>query len=113
VQGTAVGVPTAPQANVSAALSGNNTAGAVQKTTVPTQSNANDQPSIIIVEFLGFGGGDGSTPTNSDDDRRSKPRDKQSYNPNSQLQVVGLGELTEQQKQKMADVERTKPGGQQ
>jgi hypothetical protein len=54
---------------------------------------------------LGFGGGS-ETPENGDADRGRRNPDQRSYDPNSRLQVIGLGQLSAEQKQQLADDER-------
>ncbi len=60
-QGTVTGAPTVQAPNIGGLTEASNTAGAAaQQAAGPRQGSGNVQPSIIIVEVLGFGGsGDG------------------------------------------------------
>ena len=107
VGGKASGVPTVQAPNIAGLTSANNTAGAAAKTATPTADKPADRPSVIIVEVVGYGGGD-----NTDEPplRPKKPQpadDRQGYNPNGNARVLGyatLGDsemigLTEKEKQ--------------
>jgi hypothetical protein len=67
-----------------------------------TQSRTSEQPSVIIVEVLGFGGGDGSSNRQEEDESRA-PRDRRSYNPNSAVQYVGAGSLNGEQRRQLIE----------
>ncbi|MFN5282257.1 filamentous hemagglutinin family protein, partial [Bradyrhizobium sp.] len=92
VQGTSTGVPTVQGPPVGALTAASNTAAASQQAAAPPPK-ANDQPSIIIVEVMGYGGGSGdqTQPEESPGQKRQR-RDKQTYNENSAFQVIGLGD---------------------
>jgi hypothetical protein len=65
-------------------------------------------PSVIIVEVLGYGGGNGDS---APDDEQSRRRDRRSdndrmQNPFSPVQVIGSGELSPSQRRKLTAVER-------
>jgi hypothetical protein len=60
------GVPTVQAPNVVALTESSNATAATQQATLPTPAK-NDSPSVIIVEVLGYGGGEGS-----DEERRQK-----------------------------------------
>jgi hypothetical protein len=93
VQGTSSGIPTVQAPNIGGLTEASNTAGAAaQQAAGPKQSN-NAQPSIIIVEVLGFGGGEGASPSGGDDKRKGSGQ--QTYNTNSPFQVVGAGSLNQ------------------
>lgn len=72
-----------------------------------TKQGSSDRPSVIIVEVLGYGGGDGERrqPDPGDDERRRAP-DKQSYDPNGMFRVLGNGEFTAEQLKDLTEDER-------
>jgi filamentous hemagglutinin len=110
VGGTSTGVPTVQAPPVAALASASNTAGASQKPTTPDQPANSDRPSIIIVEFLGFGGGSGE-PQDQDDEGRRKKRDSQQgmrQDSNSAVQVLGAGSLSEHAQQYLTAEEKAK-----
>jgi len=100
VQGSSSGIPTVQAPSISAALSNSNATTATQQTAAPTQS-ANGQPSVITVEVLGYGSGD-ITP---DDDKQRRNRGGL-QDPASRVQVIGSGELSQEQRQKLTPAEQ-------
>jgi hypothetical protein len=107
VQGTTVGIATAPAPNIAALTTASNAAAATQQTALPSQSNANNQPSIIIVEVLGYGGGDGMPPQQPQEENRRKGEERRSqidggYDPYSPVHLLGNGKLTEREKKKLS-----------
>ena len=114
VQGSVSGLPNvASTANIGALTSASNTAGAAAKMveTPRAGNNASDMPSIITVEVLGYGGGESDTPREDERERRKRMPDQRSYNVNSAFQIVGVGPLTEEQKQRLAASERRRLEG--
>jgi filamentous hemagglutinin len=102
VQGTSVGIPVVQGPPVAALAAASNTAGAGVRSEGLPQPAASDSPSVIVVEFLGFGGDDNSlTPRQKSDGAK----DKQSYDPTSSIQYVGAGQLSDQQRQKLTPEE--------
>lgn len=98
------GIPTVQAPSISAALSTSNATAATQQTATPTQS-ANAQPSVIIVEVLGYGGG---TDQNQNDDEQRRHRDRRSsgYDTNNQIRVLGNGGFSEDDTKQLTASER-------
>jgi len=92
-----MGVPVVKAPNIGGLTEASNAAGAAaQQATTPTQSNGNAQPSIIIVEVLGFGGGSADEPASQEEQhrRRDGANEQRSQTPDSAYQVLGAGEMT-------------------
>jgi len=68
---------------------------AAKQTAVPNQNTASAQASIIIVEVIGYGGGSGDLPDNSEEQRRRGTEGQRTYDTNSPFQVVGAGSLNQ------------------
>jgi hypothetical protein len=95
VQGKAVGIPMVAAVNVnaltSASAAANNAVQAAQD--MVKRQTRQAQPSTISVQVLGFGEETSSVTPAKDDDR---------YDPDSVVQVVGMGELSAEQRARMA-----------
>jgi len=105
VKGTSIGVPTS--VNNSAALTtANNIGAASQQLEKPSTNNGSEKASIIIVEVLGYGGGN---PEGGDEGRKRDNKDRQSnYDPNGMFRVIGNGALTAEQNKNLTEEERAK-----
>jgi Filamentous haemagglutinin family outer membrane protein len=103
VGGTAVGVPTFQAPDVGGLTQSSNTAGAAVKdaAAAPAQSGAGDQPSIIIVEVIGYGGGDGE-----EEEKKRTRGERHSYDMDSPFQVIGAGSLNVAAGQYLTETEK-------
>ena len=104
VQGSSSGIPTVQAPSITAALSTSNATAATQQAATPTQGSGNVQPSVIIVEVLGYGGGDDQpSPDKRSNGNRRSTRD---YDPTSPVRVLGSGPVSPRESRMMTDQER-------
>jgi hypothetical protein len=112
VQGNSFGVPVIVAPNIGALTSASNVAGASTKVVEPpATAGQGEKASIILVEFLGFGGAqEGSDSGNQrpQEQSRDPAHDRRSQNPLSAVQVVGAGELSASDMRLLTDAERSK-----
>ncbi|WP_160168912.1 filamentous haemagglutinin family protein [Bradyrhizobium sp. Ai1a-2] len=102
--GTVTGLAFTPPPNTALAAVNNNATAATQQAGQPAPAKPNDQPSIVIVEFLGFGGGDGNdaAPSEGKPTEKRKSGEEQTYDDSSPLQYVGSA-LTPEQEKRLAE----------
>jgi hypothetical protein len=110
VTGTATELPTTVGPPVAALTTATNAAGSAVRTEAPTQNAGSDAASVIIVEFLGFGGGDNDveTPAQPQSDKQHRSEIERQYDPNSSFKLLGNGALTREQESKLTGEERSK-----
>ncbi|WP_152535493.1 filamentous haemagglutinin family protein [Bradyrhizobium sp. Ai1a-2] len=114
-QGNVTGVPTVQPPPVAALSTSNNLTAATQQAQ-PTPPSTNDRPSIIMVEFLGFGGGGGRDDSQPQDqqqnDRRrgngERTENESRYDRSGMFRVLGNGEFTSEQMKDLTEDERSK-----
>jgi filamentous hemagglutinin family protein len=106
-QGNVTGTPQVQAPNIGGLAEASNTAGAAaQQAAVPTQNAANAQPSIIIVEVLGFGGGDGNSPDGNGEQPKPREQSSSNYDPNGMIRVLGNGSRAAEQTRELTADER-------
>jgi hypothetical protein len=101
VSGESKGLPKAETKSVPLTVETKDKAAADAVKDVSNQA-LSERPSVIIVEVLGYGGGDGGSTRQEEDGGRAL-RDRRSYNPNSAVQYVGAGPLNGEQRRQLIE----------
>ncbi|HXH46909.1 MAG TPA: filamentous hemagglutinin family protein [Bradyrhizobium sp.] len=113
VQGTSAGIPTVQGPPVAALATASNATAATQQAVTPAPSS-NSQPSVMIVEIIGYGGsGEGNGDTKDEKKRGSDGRQgfnaappSSGYNDRSAVQIAGYGILSAAEAQVLTPEER-------
>lgn len=108
VQGTTTGVPTVAAPDIGGLSSANNAAGAAAAAAAAAAAHPapSDQPSIFLVEVLGYGGGGGTNAPEQKPSEHKKSATQASYDYGSPFQVLGLGPMSTTQIRQVADAMR-------
>lgn len=109
VGGTATGVPVVQAPPIGALTTASNTTGANQAVAPTTTESTDSKPSIIIVEFLGFGGDRGEPDQKPPQQQQNDDRKRfgqHGYDMSSPYQFLGLGQITVRQTQSLVDETR-------
>ena len=110
VSGVTVGIPVVQGPPVAALTTAANTTAATQQAQLPAQSSNNNQTSIMIVEIIGYGGSDSSTPPERPVDQSPTKKDRRTQDIHSRYQVIGAGTLTEEQTEQLKEENRRLTG---
>jgi filamentous hemagglutinin len=103
------GLPPAPKEAPVMLKTENDTKAATDAAKTASQTTASQAPSVIIVEVLGYGGGsDSETDRRREEEWKLRNQNRRSYNPDAPVQVVGHGELTDQQMAVLTPEERAR-----
>jgi Filamentous haemagglutinin family outer membrane protein len=105
-QGNVTGVPTVQAPNIGSLTEASNTAGAAQQVAKPAQTGTTEQPSIIIVEFVGFGGGNEEVRPNSEQQRNRGRQSNNNYDSNGMVRVLGNGTFSAEDTKQLTTLER-------
>jgi hypothetical protein len=106
VGGNVTGVPSMAAADIGGLTDASNSAGAAAAQSGAPKQQANDQPSIIIVEVLGFGGEDGEDDGSPRPAKRKPAGDRAAYNPDSNVRVLGYSSLGDEQMSGLTEEEK-------
>jgi hypothetical protein len=110
VQGAVTGLPTYTGPSTSALVTASNVAGSTQAVLAAPAQDKKEQPSIIIVEVIGYGGGDNSDDNRKRDDRQKTDGRQGLYDMHSRFQLVGAGEVTDAEAKQLANERRVETG---
>ncbi|MEW6435850.1 MAG: filamentous hemagglutinin family protein [Pseudomonadota bacterium] len=117
VQGVTEGIPTVVAPNIGALDNASAASGAATKAITATGpgNHAAAPASILIVEIEGYGGGDGEDTTPQQDlqrknQQRNQRTDNQGQDPHNRYQVVGAGNLTDDEAKEMTEARRHEIG---
>ena len=93
---------------VAALATASNVTAATQRTMTPNQPSNNAPLSVMIVEIIGYGGGDGVQDQRQDEKKQHKSENNGIYDPKSSFKLLGNGMLTQEQQKNLTDDERSK-----
>ncbi|NVO13582.1 MAG: filamentous hemagglutinin family protein [Rhodoplanes sp.] len=106
-QGKISGIPTVVAPDVGKLATASNATAGTQQAGNPTASRPGDnQASVIIVEILGYGGGDGPHGDPREPEKPRRPDGRQSYDPNSNVRVLGYSTLGESEMIGLTETEK-------
>lgn len=112
VGGTATGIPKAAAPQLAGTLSADQATAAATKDLEPSRragAAPQERPSIILVEVLGYGGAGGNEqpprPSPEPDGSR-RPSRAEGQDPSGRVQVLGVGDLTDDQTRQLVDEKR-------
>lgn len=106
VQGSSSGNPTLQAPSMSASLSTANATAASQQTATPNQGSGTAQPSVIIVEVLGYGGGSDGGDRPGGEKLQEDKRTQREERGADAVRVLGSGPITHDQLNALTDDEK-------